>query len=129
MQKRGQGAIEFTILLGVVLVFFILFFGVINLNRGQKAKENRDKLLQNLALDVRDEINIASGASEGYYREFVLPERVLGADYTVNVTDAGYVYLTSERYAVAFKASNVSGILVKGTNVIQKKNGTVVLNA
>jgi hypothetical protein len=126
--QRGQSAIEFIIVLGVVLFFFVLFFGAIKISQGDKEKENRDMLFQNIALDVRDEINIASGASDGYYRDFTIPQNVLGTDYEINLTDIGYVYLKSERYAVSYKAVRINGDIQKGVNIIRKENGQVYLN-
>ncbi len=127
-KKKGQSAIELIIIFGVVLLFFVLFFTVIEMNQSEKNKENRDLLLQNVALDVRDEINIAAGASEGYSRNFTIPEKVYGMDYNIIITDTGDVYLYSQDYAVSFKASNVTGTVKKGTNTIRKENGEVYLN-
>lgn len=125
--KRGQGGIEFIVILGFVLLFFVGIFAVIQSNRVEKEKQNEDVLLQNLALDVRDELNIAAEASEGYMRNFTVPPNVLGIDYDINVSD-GYVYLTSERYSVTYRCAQVNGNLIKGTNTIKKENGEVYLN-
>jgi hypothetical protein len=126
--KWGQSAIEFIIVLGVVLFFFVLFFGAIQISQRDKEKENQDRLFQNIALDVRDEINIASGASDGYYREFTIPQNVLGTEYEINLTDIGYVYLKSDRYATSYKATKINGNIQKGVNIIKKENGQVYLN-
>lgn len=128
MKKRGQGSIEFIIVLGVVLLFFVIFFGIIKMNQANKYEENEEKMFQNIVLDVRDEINIAAGSTDGYYREFQIPTNVYGKDYEINISSNGYVYLTSERYAVSYKASNVTGEVKKGPNIIRKENGTVYLN-
>ncbi len=129
MKKRGQSGIEFIIVVGVVLLFFVIFFTAINLQQAQKNEQNKEALFQNIALDVRDEINIAAGSSNGYYREFEIPMNVYGKDYEINITPTGSVYLYSERFAVSFKASTVSGSIQKGLNVIRKENGTVYLNS
>jgi len=128
IKKKGQGAIEFIIIFVFVLVFFIVFLAVIQQNQGEKEKEKQDMVFQNLALDARDEINLASGASEGYSRNFSIPEKVFGKEFEINVTPTGNVYLVAERYAVSFRASNVTGDFIKGINTIKKENGTVHLN-
>lgn len=127
--KKGQGAIEFMIIFGVILVFFVLFFAIIKGNHSDKNKEKIDTLLRNVALDLRDEINIAASASEGYTRNFTLPNNVLGNDYTVILTNFGDVYLTAEGYAVSYSASTINGQPVKGINQIRKEHGEVYLNS
>jgi hypothetical protein len=127
-RKKGQGAIEFIIILGVVMVFFVVFFAIIRGNQMQKYKDKEDKIFESIALDVRDEINIAAGASDGYHREFSIPDSVYGKDYSIVITDIGYIYLTSEKYAVSFKASKVNGTINKGMNIIRVENETVYLN-
>jgi len=128
INKKAQGGIEFIIIFSFVLFFFVLFFTIIQSNQNEKNKENEDILFQNIALDVRDEINIAAGASDGYFREFEIPEKILGKDYEISVTNSGNVYLESESYATSFRSSKVNGILKKGTNNITKKDGEVFIN-
>lgn len=126
--KKSQSAIEFIIIFGVILIFFVLFMGIIKGNQNDKIKENKEIVFQNIVLDVRDEINIAAGASEGYYREFDVPDNVYGEDYEINITEDYDLYLQSESYYVAFKTAEVNGTVKKGINKIKKENGTVYLN-
>ena len=125
--KKAQGSIELMIIFGAVLFFFITFFAIIQNNISDKNQDKEKILLQNVALDVRDEINMASGASEGYSREFSVPENILGENYEINVSD-GYVYVSTDTNSFSYKINQISGSIKKGINKIIKQNGMVVLS-
>lgn len=125
--KIGQGAIEFMIILGVALFFFIFIFASIQGNISDKNADKRKILLQSVALNVRDEVNLAAGASEGYYREFRIPTNILGVEYTLNITET-FVLISMNRISFSYKVSSVIGDVQKGTNNITKQNGQVYLN-
>ena len=129
MKKKGQSAVEFLILIGAILFFFVAFLYMINLNISDKLRENKDLTIQEIAFQVQDEINLAHESVDGYYRKFELPLNVLGSEYEINVT-AGVVYVrtTNGKHAIALPVVNVTGDVLKGTNVIQKNNGVVLLN-
>jgi len=127
--KVGQSAVEFIIIMGVVLVFFVVFLTVIKGKQNEKVDENEKILMQNLVLDIKEEINIAATASEGYHREFEIPDNVRGREFKINLTDDNYVSLESERHSFSYKTSEVNGTIIKGgINIIRKENGTVYLN-
>ncbi|MBI3622880.1 class III signal peptide-containing protein [Candidatus Pacearchaeota archaeon] len=126
-QNKGQGAIEFMIIFGAVLFFFVLFFSVIQFNTSQKDKEKESLVAQSVVLDVQDEINLASEASDGYSRSFTIPDNILGKDYNINIT-GDRVYLEMEGFATSYKITNATGNLIKGTNLIRKESGVVYVN-
>ena len=127
ISRRSQGTIEFVVIFGAILFFFVLFFGIIQGNVSEKNREKERLVAQNVALDAQDEINLAAEASEGYFRSFSMPENILGNDYEINVTD-GRVYLKMGDFGVSYKAANVTGTLIKGVNIIKKQNGEVLIN-
>jgi len=127
ISKRSQGAVEFLVIFGAILFFFVLFFGIIQGNIADKNKEKERLIAQNVALDLKDEINIAAEASDGYSRNFSLPSNILGKSYDINIT-LGSVYLSMENYGVSYRASKVTGILIKGVNIIKKQNGQIFIN-
>ena len=79
--KFGQGEIEFLILVGGVLFFFVLFLFVIQQDTGDKLNERRDFALKEIATIVKDDISFASESSEGYFRNFELPNDLDGVEY------------------------------------------------
>ena len=83
--------------------------------------------MQNVALSVRDEINLAAGSSEGYRRNFTIQENILGKDYFINVSE-GIVYVSIGNKGFSYITANVNGSINKGVNSLKKENGTVYLN-
>ena len=125
--KKAQGAIEFVILLAILLIFFVVFFSVIKINVEEKNLEKEKIIVQNIALSIQYEIDLATESSEGYYREFNVPENILGKDYLINLTESR-VYVSLGKMGISYKVSKINGSIKKGTNIIKNQNETVVLN-
>jgi len=127
--KKGQSSIEFLILVGALLFIFILFLGLFQQNISQKTIEQRNQEITELALTVKNEISLATEASDGYQRQFEIPKTLLGKDYDINVTQ-GSVYIRTKdgRNALALPVYNVTGEINKTTNNIRKVNGSIYLN-
>ncbi len=128
MDKKAQSAIEFLILTGAVLFFFISMLAVFQQDLALKAKEKRNLEVQEIALTVQNEINIAAEATDGYQRQFKVPQTILNLDYSITL-DSGVVYINTadNRHAMALPIQNVTGNIQKGTNIIQKQDGIVSL--
>ena len=79
--KLGQGTIEFMILFGTVLVFFVFFFGAILENISDKNLDKEKALLQSVTLNARDEINLAAGATmviiESFLSQIIFLEEII----------------------------------------------------
>lgn len=129
VNKKSQTAMEFVVLVAALLFFFISFFIALEGNISSKSREKTTKMFNEVAFIVQDEINLASRSSDGYYREFRVPDDVNGLNYEINLME-NMVYLKSsdERYAVAFPVKNYTGNVVKGNNIIKNQNGSVRLN-
>ena len=127
--KKAQSAIEFLILVGAVLFFFVAFLYAVQSNLSDKTRERREIAVREVALIVQDEIVLAWGSSDGYSRNFELPNKVQGADYEVNISDElVYVRTIDGRHAIALPVFNVTGQPVKGLNAIGKRDEIVFLN-
>lgn len=128
--KNAQSAMEFMILAGAVFAFFAIFVFVLNINISDKLKEGKNREFEKITLDVIDEVSFATKASEGYERNFSIPEKVSGRfEYEITIQD-GFVYTraTDGSYAIALPVQNVTGKLIKGGNLIKKRDGRVFLN-
>jgi len=88
-KKNAQGAVEFVVLFGFILFFFVLFFSVIQSNISEKDLEKQKIIAQNIVLDIQYEVNLATESSEGYYREFKIPENLLGKDLGLEPKEPG----------------------------------------
>ena len=58
--KKAQTAIEFVVLVGIVLFFFTGFFLLVQENMSDKIMEKRDLIIKDIALGVQDEVNLAA---------------------------------------------------------------------
>ena len=129
MNKRAQSAIEFMLLVGAVFFFVIVFVGIFQGRIAEKSAEQRNIIITELALDIQNEINIAAESTDGYAREFDIPNTIAGKEYSISLYD-GYVYLNTSdgKNAMALPTFNATGQLKKGANLIRKINSTIFVN-
>jgi len=130
MIKRAQSAIEFIILVGAVVFFFLAFIYAVQINTYDELRKNRDLFALEIALTVQNEVSLASESLDGYYRDFEIPLDILGAEYTILI-DEGLVYITTTdgKHALALPVVNVTvTTVIVGTNRIRKDGGKVYLN-
>jgi len=129
LDKNAQSAIEFVILVGFILFAFTAFFLVIQENISDELREKKDLAIREVALTVQDEINLALETSEGYYREFKIPERIINQDYEINIIDdMVYVRTKDGRNAISLPVANVTGDVNIPLNIIRKEDGEIKLN-
>lgn len=129
IQKKGQSAIEFFMLIGALMFFFLVFFIAINFKIGETRNENINIAMNEIAKGVQDEIALATEFSDEYFRYFDVPLKVEGINYDINITD-GFVHVRTYNglHALALPVQNVTGNVVKGQNFIRKTGGRVFLN-
>jgi hypothetical protein len=127
IKKKAQGSIELMVVFGAVLFFFVSFFAVLQNNIYDKNEDKERILLQNIALTVKEEINLAASASEGYYREFTIPEKIFGKDYQINLSN-NFVYVSEQDVSFAYRIAQTNGTIKKGINTITKQNQQIYLN-
>ena len=127
MNNKSQSAIEFVVLFSALLFFFSVFFLVIQEQNADKIQEQRTERLTSMAYGVQGEIALAFKSSEGYSREFIVPDKLGNIDYSIQITER-MVYANDSRNAIALPVQEVDGNLVKGVNIIKKENGVVALN-
>jgi|SRR3989344_3934940 len=128
--KRAQSAIEFFILVFGALFIFLGLLYVVQVNIGDDIRENIDLEIKEVALTVQDEINFAFSSSNGYYREFNVPERISSKEYEINITQGSvYIRTLDERFAMSLPVLNITGDVKKGINKIKKEQERVYLNS
>jgi len=87
MSKKSQSAIEFMILLGLMLFIFLAYSQTFQKNLGERSKEQRVLIIQDLALTVQNEINLAHSSVDGYERTFKIPQQILNIGYSITLVD------------------------------------------
>lgn len=127
--NKAQGSFEFLIIIGGAMFFFVSFFAIMNINMSEKLKQENLLNIQKLAEKIQTEISLAEKTSNGYYREFEIPQTISNRDYNVTLAE-GNVYLITEdeKYAIALPIAEVYGDIQKGINIIQKQEGKIYVN-
>lgn len=129
MNFKGQSAIEFVIIIMAVL---FLFVGLLYFIQGKIADSQNQAVsvaVNEIALTVQDEINLAHNSANGYSRSFFLPLNLNGLDYTVQILENSvYVETQDSKHAVALPISEVTGDIFLGDNLIYRINNTIFLN-
>ena len=130
--KRAQSAMEFLIIIGAMLFVFVSLLAVFQQNIAMKARENRDLEIKDLALTVKNEINLAAASTSGYSRTFTIPSTLSGIDYTITADEGTlYIITTDNRHSIALPIPEVaadSQPLVDSENTITKDDDGVHIN-
>ena len=129
-KNNAQFAIEFIVLIAFM---FLIFLGVIAVITSKviEAKENeRLGIAEDIATLVKNEIDLAKSVSDGYSRKFVLPTKVNGVDYGIEIMgnrELVVTYLDKEH--VSFLPEKVCGDVYMPDNEIDKEKGIVCANS
>lgn len=133
--RKAQTSMEFVILTGFMLIAFLMFYIVIQI---QLIEANRDKLditAKQVETLVINEIKVAESVTDGYYREFYLPTNIQGLDYNIKILSGvggtpEIVIKYSNKERVHFLSQgyiNGSSNIAKGWNNITKINGIILI--
>ena len=127
LKLRAQSAMEFLALIGVLLIMFIFFYMIVF----ERIKLVNDKKEVTIGLDiaqkVQREILLAARVSDGYRREFFLPERIEGFSYSITISGRELSVQTPKTEVVK-PIPIVVGNIANGTNIIQKTDGIIYIN-
>ncbi len=137
---KGQATIESAIIISMMFIILVLFFLTLS-NRLAATHERRSaELLQDVSFIAFSEIELAMRAEDGYTRDFSLVKSLRGRDYNltlINASDIGtgnfseikieYFEEPKLTYVQAVRR-NVSGVLNKGMNHIEKRGHFICLN-
>jgi len=119
--RKSQSSLEFVSITSFMFVVFIATFVTIE---GRMSGVYQDKLynsMDELSKVLAAEIRMADVAPGDYEREFYLPQRIGGYNYSIRITDKSEVTINSDELDfVVFLNQNVSGDIGKGRNSITK---------
>ena len=118
----------------LVIASFFIAFGLlvafVDLSADRTTQKAYVELLD-LGRAVQQEFLIASELEDGYTRSFFIPDQLNALPYTIvsgNATQSeSYFQFLFENQEVYYAIPPINGALVKGTNTIQKINGTLYL--
>jgi len=129
-KTNAQFAIEFIVLMAFMFLIFLGFIAVIT-SKVLEAKENeRLGIAEDIAALVKNEIDLAKSASDGYNRNFNLPSKIKGNSYSINIIgNRELVVNYTDKEYVSFLPEKVCGYIEVSNNEINKENGIVCANS
>lgn len=123
-RKKSQSAMEFILMIGFVIFFFTIALLAVDSLILEQSANKEDLAVKSIATNIVNEISMAHSASEGYERNFNIPEE---ANLQVSLID-GFVQVKKGSRSTAYPVYPVIGNLQNRTNTIKKINNTVYLN-
>ncbi|MEK6895224.1 MAG: hypothetical protein AABX48_01770 [Nanoarchaeota archaeon] len=127
--NKSQSSVEFMIVVAAGFFILVVFLIVLQSNILDKTKEKINLEMNQVAITVQNEINLATSASNGYKRTFILPSVVGGMNYTLNISgNILQISTTNGNFALGVSVLPVQGNIKKDSNIIRNQNGTVFLN-
>jgi hypothetical protein len=129
--NKAQSAMEFIVIMAGMMAIFVILISVIQLRIGDKGMERKDVAIYEMASNLQDEINLAAASSDGYSRQFRMPNSILQNNYHIEVIgDLIYINTTDGHHSLAIPTYNVTGQpVVTGLNNISKRDGMIYLNS
>ncbi len=83
--KKAQISMEFTILLGIMFMVFLVYFAVIE-SKALDISEASDRvLLEQVGMKIKAEFDAAAFVDNGFQHRFNLPATILGKDYNLTL--------------------------------------------
>ncbi len=127
--KRAQVAIEFMVIVGAVIFFTSLLLLAIQGSNQAKTYQHQNIQLKEIALTIQNEINLASKSSDGYSRQFEIPQTSGNQEYEA-IIDLGVIYVktTNNKHSLTLPIAETIGNINKTQNNIKKINGQIYLN-
>ncbi len=129
-KTNAQFAIEFAALVAFMFLIFLGFAAVITTKILEAKESERQKIAEDIAASVRNEIDLAKSVADGYKRNFTLPAKIQGNSYSIKIIDNREVvvnYIDKEH--VLFLPESICGDIYLPNNVIDKENGVVCANS
>ena len=125
-KTNAQFAIEFIILMAFMFLIFLGAIAVIT-SKIIEAKENENQgIAEDIASLAKNEIDLAKSVSDGYSRKFILPTKIRGIGYEIQIIGGRELVVTYlDKEHVLFLPEKVEGDISRGLNEISKDNGIV----
>lgn len=129
MKHHGQSSLEFMILVGAVLFFFLALLFSINSALSDRTYERQSLTIQHVARTIQEEVAFAYATSDGYERTFVVPNAIINLNYTIDLVGSNvYLHTVDGHHALSVPIKNVTGFFRPGTNTLRKTQGRVYSN-
>ncbi|MCF7861394.1 hypothetical protein K9M79_04025 [Candidatus Woesearchaeota archaeon] len=130
MVKKGQIALEFLILVVVLLAFTAGIMVVVSTKIVEVTNIREDRIKQDIVDSISREVDLAHTAMDGYTRVFSISQGRLDSVQSTIMIQASEVVILNEKSNFTRGIQNVTVIdnLHPGENILVKQNGQVLLN-
>ncbi len=133
MLLKAEVATEFMVFVGILLLFFVFFVGIMGINSNDISESTMFASARNILNTVTNEINTAARI-QGYYRKFFIPEKLSnGKTYNIsydnNLRMVKIEWNNGNNIMANIITDNLNGNITPGTNVIKNLNGVVNISA
>ena len=129
MSRKGQAATEFMILFIIVLIVLTatLFMSV---QRSQDLTDTRVEMeTMGILNNAANKINIAYLEGDGFMINLTLPNEIFSRNYTITIkSNYMSIAVSNVTYFKPILTDDITGNLIKGTNLIKNRNGVVVIS-
>ncbi len=129
-KNNAQFAIEFIVLIAFMFLIFIGFIAVITSKVLESKETEKLGIAEDVSTLIKNEVELAKAASNGYSRTFSLPDKIGGNIYTTQIIDNRELiitYLGQEH--VSFLPNKVCGDTFLPSNEIDKENNIICANS
>ncbi len=127
---KSQIALQFIIIISILLFIFIVFLGIISNRNAELNKEELMIQAQDMVNAVQKELVIATTVVDGYSREFHIPSKIGNQNYSIYIggpTNATLI-LSFSNNDFTRRIPPITGQPTPGLNRINKAGGVVYLN-
>lgn len=108
------------------MVLSMMFIGVLIFFLQDVNQDRKDSEIEHFALQIQNEIILASEVHVGYSRQIFLPQLIGKYDYSINNTE-DHLILNYDDVYISYRIPKTIGTLQKGTNTIKNIGGEVVI--
>ena len=130
--RKAEISMEFIIFMGILLAFFVFYFGIIGVKIRDVNESRVFANAQDIVNQIAYEINTAA-RMEGYYREFIISQKLVDRNgYSVEIDkDARIVVIRWDGSNVISNiiTDQISGNVSPGLNRIRNQGGLIIIES
>lgn len=113
-------------MVAIGMVLSMMFIGVLIFFLQDINQDRKDSEIEHFALQIQNEIILASEVHVGYSRQINLPQQIGKYDYSINNTEYNLI-ISYDDGDLSYRIPKTIGTLQKGTNTIRNIGGEVVI--
>ncbi|MBU1200985.1 MAG: hypothetical protein KJ583_04205 [Nanoarchaeota archaeon] len=113
-----------------MMLVFTITFVVVQKRTLDVSEAITDRLTTQVSNVIKNEVDMANSALNGYKKQFQIPDYINGENYTIYLIDNSEIAITyRDKTHVVFLPVNISGSISqqKGHHVIKKENGNITV--